>query len=356
MSIDTITQTISYLDKQPIYIKLMIFNQLSLRDLLRMKQINKKHNEIIKKYNIIESIKFNETTNRMNWILKKYDKNTYHEYLIICKNDISTHLMIKTPRFKKDNIFGNNCYKMDNLIVNFLNKHFDDLQIPKYYMSFQTDFPCDCINEFGDHAFINSSIDMNKNSSIVHFCDYYNLGNLYYYISNNIKNMTILQWKSIFFQILFTLATIQSKYSAFRHNDLITTNIYLKSIPIDNNTHTYYLNGKTFNIPNVGLKVYICNFHFSCIKDGINNDNITNNPFITELGIIHNSNKYYDIHYLCANIKKHNYNHIPDEIKQFIDRIVPLTYYNKSNWRGRLLVNDEYTTPYDILMNDELFT
>ncbi len=75
-------------------------------------------------------------------------------------------------------------------------------------------------------------------------------------------------------------------------------------------------------------------------------------------------NKYYDIHYFFNTLYKKGFfpefltePEIPDKIKEFMKRIIPGKYMSGElvSERGRLLVNDEYTTPDYLLKNDPLF-
>ena len=49
---------------------------------------------------------------------------------------------------------------------------------------------------------------------------------------------------------------------------------------------------------------------------------------------------------------------IPEKIREFVNRIIPEKYAKEGDLvsdRGRILVNDEYTTPDYILKHDPLF-
>ena len=48
---------------------------------------------------------------------------------------------------------------------------------------------------------------------------------------------------------------------------------------------------------------------------------------------------------------------IPKQVKEFFARVIPEQYRNGDNIaeRGRLLVDDEYLTPNEILINDPFF-
>ena len=52
-----------------------------------------------------------------------------------------------------------------------------------------------------------------------------NMGDLLEFIRNNYREFTLITWKTLFFQIISTLAVIQNKFPCFRHNDLKANNI-----------------------------------------------------------------------------------------------------------------------------------
>ena len=78
-----------------------------------------------------------------------------------------------------------------------------------YYATFNSDV------NFNDVCISNNGIYEYGNTVTIHiyeWCD----GNLMTYIMENYQTMTLEQWTIIFFQLLFTLATIQSIYPTFR--------------------------------------------------------------------------------------------------------------------------------------------
>ncbi|AYV85181.1 MAG: putative serine/threonine-protein kinase [Satyrvirus sp.] len=168
-------------------------------------------------------------------------------------------------------------------------------------------------------------------------------------------------WDVIIFQILFTLDRIQIKYPTFRHNDLSISNIFVYTDKVVNSSKTYYnyiVGNKSFVVPNIGVQVRIKNFTHACIGSIVENSSINDLP---ELHISSNENKYYDINYflntLLLKSQKNNFQ-IPKEIDEFMYRVVPDKYCVGGKYcsmAGRLVVDDEYTTPYKILLTDPLF-
>ena len=140
-----------------------------------------------------------------------------------------------------------------------------------------------------------------------------------YYIRKNYKNFKTKHWRSIFFQLLSVLAIVQSKYPSFRHNDLKMNNLLVNEIAISPKDNKYF------------YKI---------------------------------NNKYYDIHYFFNTFETKGFfpefwtdECIPLKVKEFVNRIIPDKYKTGDNVspRGRLLVDDEYLLPDEILKNDVFF-
>jgi hypothetical protein len=72
------------------------------------------------------------------------------------------------------------------------------------------------------------------------------------------KILSIPEWKSILFQVLFILATYQKVFS-FTHNDLHTNNIMYKEVD-KNQCIYYYINDKYYKIPTFGKVFKIIDF------------------------------------------------------------------------------------------------
>ena len=192
-----------------------------------------------------------------------------------------------------------------------------------------------------------------------------NNSDLLEYVRSYKDNMTTLEWKVIFFQILSVLVVIQTKYPNFRHNDLKANNILIHNISKlkKNNLFKYLINGKIYIIPNIGFQIKIWDFDFACIKDIVNNSKV-NAKWTSKINIDSTQNRYYDVHYFFNTLTKKGFypelfdsDNVDQSIKEFIKRIVPDKYTNntKISKRGRLLINDEYLTPEEIITKDVFF-
>jgi serine/threonine protein kinase len=192
-----------------------------------------------------------------------------------------------------------------------------------------------------------------------------NGGDLADYIRLNKTEMSLLTWKVLFFQLLSVLAIIQKKYPSFRHNDLKANNILINRIQPDETWYKYSINGTTYEHPNIGLQIKLWDFDFACIPGIVDNSKVYA-KWSDKINIKPIENKYYDIHYFFNTLTKRGFfpelfdaDYVHDEVKQFIRRVIPLKYA-RGNYvdtkGGRILVNDEYTTPDKLLKNDEFFS
>ena len=192
-----------------------------------------------------------------------------------------------------------------------------------------------------------------------------NGGDLLEYIRKNYKKMRSIDWKVIIFQIVATLATIHNKYPDFRHNDFKANNILVHHIPINSEKKLfkYDVNEKKYGIPNIGLQVKIWDFDFAAIPGVVDNLKVTA-AWTDKINVKPEMNRYYDLHYFFSTLTRKGFfpqfwtePEIPQKIRDFVKRILPKKYI-KGKYvtdRGRILINDEYTTPAKIMLNDPLF-
>ena len=199
-----------------------------------------------------------------------------------------------------------------------------------------------------------------------------NCGDLLDYIRNNYKHMDLMFWKVIFFQLFSTLATIQSKYPSFRHNDMKANNILLHKLNDKDTSKNqakkfkYTVAGYIFRVPNIGYHIKLWDFDFACIPGVVDNLKVNENEeWNKSMNVTPIENKYYDIHYFFNTLYQDGFfpdffksDCVPLEIKNFVKRVIPQKYRCGKNIHPkgyRLLVNEEYVTPLDILLNDKLF-
>lgn len=189
-------------------------------------------------------------------------------------------------------------------------------------------------------------------------------GDLLDFIRVNYKNMKIIHWKVILFQIIFTLAIIQNKYPSFRHNDLKANNILLSKHKNRDRKLliNYHFGDYIYQIPNTGLQVKLWDFDFASIKGMVDNDKV-NDEWTDRLNIKNKQNQYYDLHFFFSTLKKKAFfkdfysSWVPEEVHDFVDRIIPEKIRKKkyTTKKGRILVDNEFTTPGKLLREDKFF-
>lgn len=206
--------------------------------------------------------------------------------------------------------------------------------------------------------------DLHNEVSVL-ISEWANGGDLLEYIRKNYKTMSLKTWRVLLFQIISVLAVIQAKYPGFRHNDLKANNLLIHYIESrnKNNKFKYKINGKTYIIPNIGLQIKLWDFDFACIEGIVDNTKVSAD-WTNRINVKPKKNRYYDIHYLFNTLTRkgffpefYNVPEISKSVKDFFKRIVPDKYRKGENVaeRGRLLVDDEYITPDNILRNDPFF-
>lgn len=192
-----------------------------------------------------------------------------------------------------------------------------------------------------------------------------NRGDLLDFIRKNYKDFTTIRWKVIFFQFISVLAIIQSKYPSFRHNDLKANNVLIHKIAKQNERFAYRINGAQYKVPNIGYHIKLWDFDFACIPGVVDNKKVES-QWTKDINVTPVQNRYYDVHYFFSTLIKKGFcpeimtsSYVSDEVKDFINRVVPKIYQKTGtkyvHKKGRILVNDEYVTPDEILKNDPFF-
>ena len=191
-----------------------------------------------------------------------------------------------------------------------------------------------------------------------------NRGDFLDYMRHNYKDFKLMHWKVFFFQILSVLAIIQSKYPAFRHNDMKANNILIQKIDLKREYYRYLVVGMKYKVPNIGYQIKLWDFDFSCIPGIVDNIKVSS-KWTKKINITPEQNRYYDIHYFFNTLIRKGFfpqiltdSIVPKEVKEFIGRVVPQKYRDNPDYvheKGRILINEEYTTPDEILKKDIFF-
>ena len=190
-----------------------------------------------------------------------------------------------------------------------------------------------------------------------------NRGDFLDYIRKYYKEFSPIHWKVFFFQIISSLAVIQSQYPSFRHNDLKGNNILIHRINKENSYFNYRVVRTNYKIPNIGYQLKLWDFDFACIPGVVDNQKVKMG-WTKAINVTPDKNRYYDLHYFFNTLIKKGFfpqfmsdDHIPQDAKNFVKRIVPEKYQKGKfvHERGRILINHEHVIPDDILKYDEYF-
>ena len=190
-----------------------------------------------------------------------------------------------------------------------------------------------------------------------------NRGDLSMFLKNHYKRLKLIHWQCIFFQIIFTLAIIQTKYPTFRHNDLKANNILISKVDECKKLLYYKVSNNEFLLQAIGYSIYLWDFDFACIPGIIENSKVYQ-EWTKKINITSKKNRYYDVHYFFCTLIFKGFlpelmtdSDVPVEVKRFINWIIPEEYRpghtsGKVNKRCRLMVDDELHKPIDILKHE----
>ena len=199
-----------------------------------------------------------------------------------------------------------------------------------------------------------------------------NRGDFLDFMRKNYKRFELKHWKAFFFQIISALAVIQTRFPSFRHNDLKANNVLIHKVnTLSNNKNAqeegrlkYTIAGKVYNVPDIGYQLKLWDFDFACIPDIVDNSKVSL-EWTKTINVTPHQNRYYDLHYFFNTLISKAFlpqimtdPNVHKDVKDFINRIVPDKYRQGkyTHKRGRILVNDEYTTPGIVLATDQFFS
>ena len=200
-----------------------------------------------------------------------------------------------------------------------------------------------------------------ENVSIV-ISEWANRGDLSMFLKKHYKKLELIHWQCIFFQIISTLAVIQSKYPSFRHNDLKANNILISKTETCNKKLLYKVNKKEYILPAIGYCIYLWDFDFACVPNIVENSKVYQD-WTKKINITSRKNRYYDIHYFFCTLIFKGFlpelmidSNVPILVKEFINYVIPEEFRpghksGKVNKRCRLLVDEELYKPVDLLNN-----
>ena len=136
-------------------------------------------------------------------------------------------------------------------------------------------------------------------SSSVTYYEFFNGGSLDSWIPRHSKSLTLNNYKTILFQVLYTLQMIYATYPKFRHHDLHSGNIMVRTDGIPSSGYTRY---GTQYIRNDGIFTAIGDFGFANSSTHPNPGVIAGN--YAGYGVNKNSTVGQDVFTLLANMTK----------------------------------------------------
>ncbi len=182
--------------------------------------------------------------------------------------------------------------------------------LPYYYIGYndvsinKTCFSSIPFDELFEH------LNIKKVCNVI-FCEYINKRDMYFWYQCQEKQVDLDTWKSIIFQVLYTLSILQDLYK-FYHSDLSITNILVQ----ENNENTFYKfifnNTEYFIKSNIIIKLW--DFELSTLFNGeIVNDFIIDNE-------TNYYNEYNDVHFFFMHLLTFD---LPIEVIEFLHDIYP---------------------------------
>jgi len=221
--------------------------------------------------------KVNDIDNNVDLVLNIYNNEETGLYNIINMNKIMTYLF-------------------SDLVINKMTKH---ILMNIFNFDVNSGDLLRYIEKFTDDESILKIFHKKSNKVSIEIREHYFKMDTLFNILND-KNMVIDEniMKVIIFQVLHTLAVIQSKYPKFRHNNLDIKNIYCYLKEKNSNTYEYELDGYKYIIPNIGLELKITNFDESIIAGELDNESL--------IDTLKNVDNKYDVNKFLHSLLKVN--------------------------------------------------
>ena len=221
--------------------------------------------------------KVNDIDNNVDLVLNIYNSEETGLYNIINMNKIMTYLF-------------------SDLVINKMTKH---ILMNIFNFDVNSGDLLRYIEKFTDDESILKIFHKKSNKVSIEIREHYFKMDTLFNILND-KNMVIDEniMKVIIFQVLHTLAVIQSKYPKFRHNNLDIKNIYCYLKEKNSNTYEYELDGYKYIIPNIGLELKITNFDESIIAGELDNESL--------IDTLKNVDNKYDVNKFLHSLLKVN--------------------------------------------------
>ena len=151
------------------------------------------------------------------------------------------------------------------------------------------------------------------------------------------ENPSLIEWKSVLFQLLHCVHVLQTTINGFMHNHLSTKHIIMCECQ-KGGVFIYKLNNKTYYVPNVGWIPKIIPSNYSHVSGMFDNRHVFDPEIQINLEIDDTYDMTSDVHYLINRI--FNYQETNNEIKNWCLKKYGVSYLMErsihvSNYRKR---------------------
>tara|TARA_Y100000389_G_C17464064_1_gene524064 strand:+ start:1032 stop:2594 length:1563 start_codon:yes stop_codon:yes gene_type:complete len=171
------------------------------------------------------------------------------------------------------------------------------------------------------------------------------------------ENPSLIEWKSVLFQILYTLIVLQKSIDGFMHNGLSTKHIIMCRCQ-KGGMFTYKLKGVVYNVHNIGWIPKIIPCEFSNVNGVFDNSRVFDPLVQINLGITDSIDYTYDIHYLMNLI--FSYDETNEDVKKWCLKNYGISYLSDksmhvNNYRKRYNVNHKKLKTPQMLISSNFF-
>ena len=138
-----------------------------------------------------------------------------------------------------------------------------------------------------------------------------------------------LEWRSAFFQVLFTLASLQAKHPGFRHNDLKADNVLVTCGPSQSYSLQYNGLRRTFFLP-AGVSVKLIDFELASTPDKTFTNQLMEDrgdSLVREFGIVYKNCEMYDVHLLSYDALR-SQNAVMSAFLTFMTFFIPKKFFD----------------------------
>ena len=209
----------------------------------------------------------------------------------------------------------------------------------KYGSSQDTEFEYNItkhIHNISPHIVIPYALSSKCSGSKRYFySEYQSGGSMTTWVANNMAHLRVKQMKVIIFQILYTLLRLQKREPSFRHNDLHCGNVFINDNYTAKGSMRYTLNGREYNVPNVGVSALIADFGYASTNK-LKNPMYPNARLKNDHGIAPDNDPRYDMHFFLNAV----YGLVVSEpllasVRKFIESVLPPDYRGQTSSKIR---------------------